>query len=121
MRLDFVFAPMLEPWPYGNEHQYSGGQSHNLYPVHASIPINYVATKNPTLGRVFVRLYARLLVIAACEAQDLQKADEDVEEAQVQTVGGHYVVRLAAAHNRTGLHEDKRAHEQDDACRQAQR
>ncbi len=52
----------------------------------------------------------------AHDAQDLEQADEDIEDAQIQAVGGHDVVGLATIDDAAGIEQDKAAHEQDDGA-----
>jgi hypothetical protein len=53
-------------------------------------------------------------IVAGHNTQDLQQADEAVEDGDVQADGGHDVVGLAAMNDLAGLPEDHARHQQDE-------
>ena len=81
-------------------------------------PLIYPEKKTPAVAGVFI---SSVSLVVAGNAEDVQQADEDVEDTQKDSVGGHDVVRLAAIDDAAGIKQNKAWHQHDDCSRDGQR
>jgi len=51
----------------------------------------------------------------------VKQADEDIEDGQIEAIGGKDVVCLTTVNHATGIEQDKSAHQQNDCSRHGQR
>ena len=102
--LGAVGRPVFVRRPEEKQHHHAGDHAENLHPLHfETLPFRQ---KKPRHRAGVGLACAAALVVAAHDPEDIQQADEDVEDAQVQAVGGHDVVGLATADDAAGVEQD---------------